>query len=681
MGYFVIWISALAASLLLVCLVTALVSHCEDSTEKRLITTQLWTLIGSGFALAGYLIVYIFYSDGFVVSFWITLSGTAILATGLVETSKLRRREPERQRLPILYIALIAIGLLLSTTGIVILEILELSGWDVVSTLMGFVLLSFLLTFVAARTRSIGWRCLPVLIVFTIALLLITNLFILSTLFVRNEHSTWLSIYILSFAVLFFVGSIFILGRGLKGAKTDKQLARTWSRLKLGMALGVAVVATVFSNDYIDTKMANRLALLRIETTDKMLSMMPTNYTNPLNAFPIYEQAGIDFEAKHKSEEEKLPEWFDVKALKSVAPVPEVATFVTKHYDLLAEIYRAASMPYWVFEADLTKPLSDWRLPQLATYRKFANLLYHSSSAKLAAGDLEGAIQELSVIERISDQLRYCPILLSFIISNNLDAIRSMGLEQLLADASRIPKGLIRLPVKSHNGLLNSFRNALIFEGNGGMLVYVAYLGEKGLQPVVREVGNTIYLPTLFDKIPFVLSTFFFPSKTDVIIEPFNELSKPAKNYEDLYMIINEAQATLSHNWIVLPSVKGSENNEILKSFIPFIVRAMQYEARRNLTDLALAMTAYKSTKGKYPVKLEDLVPAYIDRIPQDPFDGRPLKVKTVQGGLEIYSIGINPNIETKERLIKEPINFYLGKEAYEEFRTKPAREKRLKEI
>jgi hypothetical protein len=104
----------------------------------------------------------------------------------------------------------------------------------------------------------------------------------------------------------------------------------------------------------------------------------------------------------------------------------------------------------------------------------------------------------------------------------------------------------------------------------------------------------------------------------------------------------------------------------------------MAYEARQGLADLALAMTAYKAVKGRYPERIEELVPHYIDRIPIDPFDGKPLKMKSVKGGMELYSTASHPEIKLLGST-QDPINFYLGKEAYEEFRVKPEREKRLK--
>ncbi|MGA9109581.1 MAG: hypothetical protein ACLPSL_16240 [Smithella sp.] len=66
-----------------------------------------------------------------------------------------------------------------------------------------------------------------------------------------------------------------------------------------------------------------------------------------------------------------------------------------------------------------------------------------------------------------------------------------------------------------------------------------------------------------------------------------------------------------------------------------------------------------------------------IDRLPIDPYDNQPLKLKHVKGGLDLYSAGYNPKLDLiRKEDSKGMIHFYLGKDAYEEYRLKPEREK-----
>jgi hypothetical protein len=51
-------------------------------------------------------------------------------------------------------------------------------------------------------------------------------------------------------------------------------------------------------------------------------------------------------------------------------------------------------------------------------------------------------------------------------------------------------------------------------------------------------------------------------------------------------------------------------------------------------------MTVYREVNGKYPDKLEDLVPGHLASILLDPFDGQPLRMKRSGEDVLLYSIG-----------------------------------------
>jgi hypothetical protein len=55
---------------------------------------------------------------------------------------------------------------------------------------------------------------------------------------------------------------------------------------------------------------------------------------------------------------------------------------------------------------------------------------------------------------------------------------------------------------------------------------------------------------------------------------------------------------------------------------------------------LAAACTAYKAKHGKYPEKVAGLAPEFVAEVPLDPYDGRPLRLRRVKGGVVLYSIG-----------------------------------------
>ena len=57
-------------------------------------------------------------------------------------------------------------------------------------------------------------------------------------------------------------------------------------------------------------------------------------------------------------------------------------------------------------------------------------------------------------------------------------------------------------------------------------------------------------------------------------------------------------------------------------------------------TRSALAVERYRLAKSSLPEVLDELVPEYIEAIPEDPFDGKPLRYKKLDKGYVVYSIG-----------------------------------------
>jgi len=59
------------------------------------------------------------------------------------------------------------------------------------------------------------------------------------------------------------------------------------------------------------------------------------------------------------------------------------------------------------------------------------------------------------------------------------------------------------------------------------------------------------------------------------------------------------------------------------------------------LAQTAVALESYRAShQNLYPQFLSDLTPAYLARVPEDPFDGKPLRYRKASSGYIMYSIG-----------------------------------------
>jgi len=62
--------------------------------------------------------------------------------------------------------------------------------------------------------------------------------------------------------------------------------------------------------------------------------------------------------------------------------------------------------------------------------------------------------------------------------------------------------------------------------------------------------------------------------------------------------------------------------------------------AERDSADAAIAAELFRRKNGKWPAKLDDLVPDFLPAVPTDPFTNRPLLLKTSADSCKVYSVG-----------------------------------------
>jgi hypothetical protein len=80
--------------------------------------------------------------------------------------------------------------------------------------------------------------------------------------------------------------------------------------------------------------------------------------------------------------------------------------------------------------------------------------------------------------------------------------------------------------------------------------------------------------------------------------------------------------------------------HELISGFSKLITIDLTILPRLRTAQIALAIERYRLAVGKIPNALTDLVPAYLDAVPMDPFDGNELRYKKLETGFVVYSIG-----------------------------------------
>jgi hypothetical protein len=96
-------------------------------------------------------------------------------------------------------------------------------------------------------------------------------------------------------------------------------------------------------------------------------------------------------------------------------------------------------------------------------------------------------------------------------------------------------------------------------------------------------------------------------------------------------------------------------------------------QARARVTLTALAVERYRLAEGHLPQSLDNLVPVYMETVPEDPFDGQNLRYRRLKTGFVVYSVNddlsdnggvkLNPNkLDPHGKLMPWDITFTVEK-------------------
>jgi hypothetical protein len=81
----------------------------------------------------------------------------------------------------------------------------------------------------------------------------------------------------------------------------------------------------------------------------------------------------------------------------------------------------------------------------------------------------------------------------------------------------------------------------------------------------------------------------------------------------------------------------------LAKIIVPEMARVAELDVRirahLNLAQVALAIERHRLATGNVPVELAVLVPQYLEAVPIDPFDGKPIRCRRTEPGYVLYSI------------------------------------------
>jgi hypothetical protein len=311
----------------------------------------------------------------------------------------------------------------------------------------------------------------------------------------------------------------------------------------------------------------------------------------------------------------------------------------------LEEARKLTRMPQGRHRIVWTRPnLIATGLPTQQTSREVAQLLRFAALRRVEEGDGDGALADCRAAINAGRSIGDEPLALSTFIRNACVTIACSTAERVLAQGEPSPADLAAL-------------QKLLEDEDAFPQLRVAMRGERAwMHEVLTEIeigAVPITSLTLSNKPPQALERFIGSVLRPSFKSEHSSILALLTRYVDSTHL--PAREQLAAADAVQTEVRSAPRTAILThTLVPALSKVTQSCLRKHAhmrTLIAgLAAERYRRAHGAWPESLQDLTPAELIAVPLDPFDGEPLRLLRLPGGIEIYSVGLY-GIDNKGRL------------------------------
>ncbi len=317
----------------------------------------------------------------------------------------------------------------------------------------------------------------------------------------------------------------------------------------------------------------------------------------------------------------------------------EISNLLASNQAALRLLHSAASLEASRYPVNL-KDGAFTLLPHLSKVKVAVMLLCAESQLHSAHGEYEMAVQSLVAAGRLADSLRAEPLLISQLVRiSNWDIIFSrlqwnlnvvsltdeqLGSLQRLLNEAEQPQAFAR-------GLAGEQANGLAFFTNRRAQSLLLSSGSASSD----DASVSLRAVLLFDFLK--LTGQFQKDKAFYLTAMATNLAAAIQPYPARFSLSQRSSATV-------PAPPG-RFYIVSRLFLPALgrtfVKDAEHAARIRVMEAVLAVERYRRAHSEaLPASLNELVPAFLDTVPQDPIDGQPLRFKKLPKGYVIYSIG-----------------------------------------
>lgn len=438
-------------------------------------------------------------------------------------------------------------------------------------------------------------------------------------LFEQGVERNWFR-YATSLLAAFLLGAVVTLAAGRPVERGDRPRAAMWSRSKLALAFIVAAAIGWMNLWNMDLAVRAQAADLRLQAGAMALSLSPA-VPDEQNAAIIYMKAFNQLNADTADDGPLEADHFNAKD-------PATISLLNRQARTITLLRKAAAMQQCRFDRDSGDPGGLSLPPNIPGVA--ASLLRLHARSELAQGRVDSAMIDVRTMIRMSRHIATDPRLISLLIAFGVDGAAAKMLEEALPAVTHREQ-LADLDL-DEDWARRVLRRSLQGEKSAGMALF-SELAEGGFSgtAVAAPVPASISNGGVNDPTQMLYAVLF-------ISDELNAYSQLMAIYQsESFKPYYQERARLSS----LAQWRGGLFTQI---FVPAISGPFRTAGKVEATDgaatTAIAVTQYRLDHGDMPRRLSDLIPAYLDQLPRDPFNGEPLRLVIKSNNWVVYSVG-----------------------------------------
>jgi len=406
-----------------------------------------------------------------------------------------------------------------------------------------------------------------------------------------------------------------------------------WWKIPLSGLIVLLLAFAVF-RFVVHQRVQTRLAAIRDAGYPVTLEELDAWYPYPdgPNAADVYQRA-FDAYVKDEAIEQTLPIFnSDIELPPPGEPLAKemaqrIEAYLAKNAEAISLLEEAVKMGDCRFPINLTNGY-DTLLPHLRELRHGARMLKLQSILDADRGDYDLAVDRCITMISLARALENEPIIIPQLVSTAHQRIAYEQIERLIATGN-----------VSDNRL-----QALTQAIEPISLDHMVLCGMTG----ERNMGHALFNDT--DELAEML---FLRGTLDRLVLEIRRTIGLLDIDHSCYLDIMQAHIDYAENpaWPV-PAALIDDNlvldqiprlctaTRILAPALSSVYTSFrQCEAKRRVVLAGIAAERYRQEHGELPDQLDDLIPTYLDAVPEDPFDGQPPRYRLEDSGAIIYSI------------------------------------------